>query len=58
VPRDQPDVRKAVLFVDRHVRESLSLAGVAAQVRLSLNYFSDCFREFTGTTPPRAGFPW
>ena len=50
VPREQPDVRKAVLFVDRHFREPLSLAGVAAQVHLSPNYFSECFREFTGTS--------
>jgi AraC-like DNA-binding protein len=50
VPREQPDVQKAVLFVDRHFREPLSLAGVAAQVHLSPNYFSECFREFTGTS--------
>jgi AraC-like DNA-binding protein len=49
-PREQTDVKKAVLFVDRHFREPLSLAGVAAQVHLSPNYFSERFREFTGTS--------
>ena len=49
-PREQIDVKKAVLFVDRHFREPLSLAGVAAQVHLSPNYFSERFREFTGTS--------
>jgi AraC-like DNA-binding protein len=49
VPREQADVTQAVLFVDRHFREPLSLAGVAAQVHLSPNYFSERFREFTGT---------
>jgi AraC-like DNA-binding protein len=48
--REQTDLRKAVLFVDRHFREPLSLAGVAAQVHLSPNYFSERFREFTGTS--------
>jgi AraC-like DNA-binding protein len=49
-PREQTDVKKAVLFVDRHFREPLSLAGVATQVHLSPNYFSERFREFTGTS--------
>jgi AraC-like DNA-binding protein len=48
--REQTDLRKAVLFVDRHFREPLSLAGVAAQVHLSPNYFSERFREYTGTS--------
>jgi len=48
--REQADMTKAVLFVDRHFREPLSLAGVAAQVHLSPNYFSERFREFTGTS--------
>jgi len=48
--REQTDLKKAVLFVDRHFREPLSLAGVAAQVHLSPNYFSERFREFTGTS--------
>jgi len=48
--RDSADVKKAVLFVDRHFREPLSLAGVAAQVHLSPNYFSERFREFAGVS--------
>ncbi len=48
--REQGDLRKAVLFVDRHFREPLSLAGVAGQVHLSANYFSERFREFTGSS--------
>jgi AraC-like DNA-binding protein len=48
--REQTDLKKAVLFVERHFREPLSLAGVAAQVHLSPNYFSERFREFTGTS--------
>ena len=48
--RESADVRKAVLFVDRHFREPLSLAGVAAQVHLSPNYFSERFREFAGVS--------
>jgi AraC-like DNA-binding protein len=48
--REQADIHKAVLYVDRHFREPLSLGGVAAQVHLSPNYFSERFREFTGTS--------
>jgi AraC-like DNA-binding protein len=48
--REQADIHRAVLYVDRHFREPLSLGGVAAQVHLSPNYFSERFREFTGTS--------
>lgn len=48
--REHADVRKAVLFVDHHFREPLTLAGVAAQAHLSPNYFSERFREVTGTS--------
>lgn len=47
---DPHDIRRAVLYVDRHFRDPLSLAGVAAQAHLSPNYFSERFREFTGTS--------
>jgi AraC-like DNA-binding protein/mannose-6-phosphate isomerase-like protein (cupin superfamily) len=50
LPREQADIKKAVLFLDRHFREPLTLAGVAAQVHLSANYFSERFREFTGSS--------
>jgi AraC-like DNA-binding protein len=43
------EIRRAVLFVDRHFREPLTLAGVAAQAHLSPNYFSERFRQSTGT---------
>jgi AraC-like DNA-binding protein/mannose-6-phosphate isomerase-like protein (cupin superfamily) len=43
-------VRRAVLFVDRHFREPLALADVAAQAHLSVNYFSERFREVTGSS--------
>jgi AraC-like DNA-binding protein len=46
---DQAGIKRAVLFVDHHFREPLTLAGVAAQAHLSPNYFSERFREFTGT---------
>jgi AraC-like DNA-binding protein/mannose-6-phosphate isomerase-like protein (cupin superfamily) len=45
----QAEIRRAVLYVDRHFREPLTLASVAAQAHLSPNYFSERFRESTGT---------
>jgi len=45
---DQAGIKRAVLFVDHHFREPLTLAGVAAQAHLSPNYFSERFRDFTG----------
>jgi AraC-like DNA-binding protein len=44
------DVRGAVLYVDRHFREPLTLADAAAQAHLSPNYFSERFRLHTGTS--------
>ena len=43
-PGGEDDLRAAVLFVDRHFREPLTLADVAAQAHLSPNYFSERFR--------------
>lgn len=43
------DVRRAVAFVERHFREPLTLADVAAVAHLSPNYFSERFRSTTGT---------
>ncbi|WP_205472187.1 AraC family transcriptional regulator [Nocardioides sp. SYSU D00038] len=48
-PLADADLRAAVLHVDRHFREPLTLAGVAAVAHLSPNYFSERFRELTGT---------
>jgi transcriptional regulator GlxA family with amidase domain len=44
------DLRRAVLFVDRHFREQITLADAAAQAHLSPNWFSERFREHTGTS--------
>jgi AraC-like DNA-binding protein len=44
------DVRGAVLYVDRHFREPVTLADAAAQAHLSPNYFSERFRQHTGTS--------
>jgi AraC-like DNA-binding protein/mannose-6-phosphate isomerase-like protein (cupin superfamily) len=49
-PRDPSDVVRAVVHVDRHFREPLTLAGVAAHAHLSPNYFSERFRAVTGTS--------
>jgi AraC-like DNA-binding protein/mannose-6-phosphate isomerase-like protein (cupin superfamily) len=46
----QDDLRAAVLYVDRHFREPLTLADVAAHAHLSPNYFSERFRLYTGTS--------
>ena len=43
------DLRAAVLFVDRHFREPITLAAAARQAHLSPNYFSERFRRYTGT---------
>jgi AraC-like DNA-binding protein/mannose-6-phosphate isomerase-like protein (cupin superfamily) len=45
----QAEIRRAVSYVDRHFREPLTLADVAAQAHLSPNYFSERFRQSTGT---------
>jgi AraC-like DNA-binding protein len=44
------DLRAAVLYVDRHFREPITLSGAAAQAHLSPNYFSERFHQHTGTT--------
>nr|WP_246211299.1 AraC family transcriptional regulator [Phytoactinopolyspora alkaliphila] len=43
-------IRRAILYVDQHFREPLTLAGVAAQAHLSPNYFSERFHETTGVS--------
>ena len=44
------ELRRAIVFVDRHFREQLTLADVAAVAHLSPNYFSEKFREVTGSS--------
>jgi AraC-like DNA-binding protein/mannose-6-phosphate isomerase-like protein (cupin superfamily) len=46
-PADE-GLRSAVLYVDRHFREPISLAGAAARAHLSPNYFSERFRQYAG----------
>jgi AraC-like DNA-binding protein/mannose-6-phosphate isomerase-like protein (cupin superfamily) len=48
--RGEDDLRSAVLYVDRHFREPITLAAAAAQAHLSPNWFSERFREHTGTS--------
>jgi AraC-like DNA-binding protein len=43
------DVRRAIAYVERHFREPLTLADAARVAHLSPNYFSERFREATGT---------
>ena len=51
LPRtSEEDLREAVLYVDRHFREPIALADAAARAHLSPNYFSERFREVTGTS--------
>jgi AraC-like DNA-binding protein len=41
-------LRRAILLIDQHFREPLTLSAVAAQAHLSPNYFSERFHETTG----------
>lgn len=47
-PTGSSAVRRAVQFVDRHFREPLTLAQVAAVAHLSPHWFSEQFRRTTG----------
>jgi AraC-like DNA-binding protein len=44
------ELRNAVRYVDRHFREPITLADAAARAHLSPNYFSERFRQHTGTS--------
>ncbi|RLP93568.1 AraC family transcriptional regulator [Micromonospora sp. BL4] len=44
------DIRRAVQYVERHFREPLTLAEVAAHVHLSPNYLSERFSRLVGTS--------
>lgn len=43
-------VRWALTYMEQHYRDPLTLRHVAAEARLSPNYFSQLFHEFTGIT--------
>ncbi|QGQ98430.1 AraC family transcriptional regulator [Paenibacillus psychroresistens] len=43
-------IHHALVFMQHHFREALTLEQVAAQTNLSANYFSECFRKVTGIT--------
>ncbi|NBD25846.1 AraC family transcriptional regulator [Paenibacillus glycinis] len=45
-----PAVRKALIYIQHHFRETLSLDDAAASCGLSPNYFSECFSKGTGIT--------
>jgi AraC-like DNA-binding protein/mannose-6-phosphate isomerase-like protein (cupin superfamily) len=49
-PLSSGAVRRAMLYIDRHFREPLTLAEAAGQAHLSPNYFSERFRECTGSS--------
>jgi transcriptional regulator GlxA family with amidase domain len=42
-------IRRALIYMHHHFREQLTLEEVAAQARLSPNYFSECFHKATGS---------
>ncbi|WP_422660643.1 helix-turn-helix domain-containing protein [Paenibacillus sp. EC2-1] len=45
-----PLIRKALLYIHHHFREPLTLRETAEVCGLSANYFSECFRKYTGFT--------
>lgn len=46
----QPNVHRALLYLQHHFREKLTLEDVSKQAQLAPNYFSECFRKGTGVT--------
>jgi len=43
-------IQKAIIFIDEHFVENISLEQVASHVQLSPNYFSNLFKKTTGTS--------
>ncbi|WP_280531338.1 AraC family transcriptional regulator [Paenibacillus castaneae] len=50
VSKIHPSIRKAVIYIQHHFRESITLQDVSSHVGFSMNYFSECFRKQTGMT--------
>jgi AraC-like DNA-binding protein len=46
----QPSVNKALIYMQHHFRENLTLNNVAKQAQLAPNYFSECFKKAVGVT--------
>ncbi|QHT62139.1 AraC family transcriptional regulator [Paenibacillus lycopersici] len=46
----QPAVRKALIYIQHHFRDTITLESAAGSCGLSPNYFSECFRKGTGVT--------
>ncbi|QHW34094.1 AraC family transcriptional regulator [Paenibacillus rhizovicinus] len=46
----QPSVRKALIYIQHHFRDTITLEDAAGSCGLSPNYFSECFRKGTGVT--------
>lgn len=45
-----PAIRKAITFIQHHFREEISLPDIAGQARLNPNYFSERFKDITGSS--------
>ncbi len=45
-----PSIRRAILYIERHFRDAISLADVAAYAGLSPGHFSESFRAHVGAT--------
>ncbi|WP_214627736.1 AraC family transcriptional regulator [Paenibacillus agaridevorans] len=43
-----PSIRKALVYLQHHFREPVSLGSIAAYAGMSANYFSECFHKQTG----------
>jgi AraC-like DNA-binding protein len=46
----QPSVNKALIYMQHHFRENITLESVAKQAQLATNYFSEIFKKAVGVT--------
>jgi AraC family transcriptional regulator len=44
-------LRQAVNYINEHLDQNLTLAQIAAAMRMSPNYFASLFKQSTGLTP-------